>query len=136
MGDAFFCLASDQIKLQSLKSKGGAEDDVEQDMADKVLEATKKAVISTVVKKNVIENIIPIIIALKKQLEELKSPLICDLFKYLRRLMEDYKTEVTDILAADKQLAKEIEFELRRFEQEELEKLEGQQRERRERRRS
>jgi TolA-binding protein len=115
--DTFFCLASDQIKLQSLKSKAGAEDEpeTEQDMAGKVMEAAKKTIISGAVKKNVIENIIPIIIALKHKLESIKSPLISDLFSYLRRLMEDFKTEVSDILSADKQLAKEIEFELRRF---------------------
>ena len=47
-----------------------------------------------VVKKNVIENIIPIVIALKHKLEELKSPLIDDLMHCLRELMKDYKNEV------------------------------------------
>ncbi len=67
------------------------------------------------VKKNVIENIIPIIIALKHRLEELKSPLIGDLMNCLRELMKDYKNEVKDMLAADKQLAAEIEFDLKKW---------------------
>merc|ERR1719319_1026807 len=76
------------------------------------------------------ENVIPIIIGLKHKLEAAKSPLISDLFQYLRKLMEDYKNEVTEILSADKQLAKEIEFDLRRFEQEEQERKEREEAER------
>merc|ERR1719193_1946604 len=129
--DTFYCLASDSIKLASLKSKGGEEEpETEQDMAGKVLEAAKKTIISGVVKKNVMENIIPIIIALKHKLESVKSPLVSDIFKYLRKLMEDYKNEVNDILAADKQLAKEIEFDMRRYEQEQQEIKEREEQER------
>ena len=65
------------------------------------------------VKKNVIENIIPIVIALKHKLEKLRSPLLDDLMTYLREVMKDYKNEVKEILAADKQLATEIQFDLK-----------------------
>ena len=65
-----------------------------------------------------IENIIPIVISLKHKLEEEKSPLIDDLMNCLRELMKDYKNEVKDMLAADKQLATEIEFDLKRWEEE------------------
>ncbi|KAK7080184.1 hypothetical protein SK128_001287 [Halocaridina rubra] len=43
------------------------------------------------------------------------------LLLYLKELMKDYKNEVKEILAGDKQLAKEIEFDLRRFDQEQRE---------------
>lgn len=86
--------------------------------------AAKRFIISNTVKTNVIENIIPIIIALKHKLEELKSPLLDDLMTCLRELMKDYKNEVKDILAADKQLATEIEFDLKKWE-EEQKKLEA-----------
>ena len=72
MQDALACLASEEIKLASLKSKpeGGEEVDPNTeatagDVAGAVLAAAKKTIISQVVKKNVIENIIPIVIALK-----------------------------------------------------------------------
>lgn len=42
----------------------------------------------------------------------------------LRELMKDYKNEVKDMLAADKQLASEIEFDLKKWE-EEQKKLEA-----------
>ena len=37
---------------------------------------------------------------------------------YLRELMKDYKNEVKEILAADKQLATEIQFDLKKWEEE------------------
>ena len=73
------------------------------------------------VKTNVIENIVPIVIALKRKLEEMKSPLIDDLMSYLREIMKDYKSEVKEILSADKQLAAEIQFDLKKWEEEQLE---------------
>ena len=45
----------------------------------------------------------------KHKLEKLKSPLLDDLMNCLRELMKDYKNEVKEILAADKQLATEIQ---------------------------
>ena len=74
-----------------------------------------------VVKKNVIENIIPIVIALKHKLEEMKSGLLDDLMAYLREVMKDYKNEVKEILAADKQLATEIQYDLKKWEEEQAE---------------
>ena len=45
-------------------------------------------------KKNVIENIVPVVISLKHILEKAHSPVLKDLMVYLRELMKDYKTEV------------------------------------------
>jgi condensin-2 complex subunit D3 len=81
--------------LASLKSKADEDEGAtEEDMGAAVLDAAKKSIISQVVKKNYIENIIPIVIALKHKLEEQKSPLIDDLMNCLRELMKDYKNEV------------------------------------------
>ena len=70
--DTLACLASEEIKLASLKSKAEGMEEVDPnaeatagDVAGAVLAAAKKTIISQVVKKNVIENIIPIVIALK-----------------------------------------------------------------------
>merc|ERR1711862_677495 len=87
-------------------------------MAGMLVAAAKKKIISQVVKKNVIENIIPIVIALKHKLEKFRSPLLDDLMTYLREVMKDYKNEVKEILAADKQLATEIQFDLKKWEEE------------------
>ena len=120
--DTLAVLASDEIKLASLKSKvEGEEEPIEDphaEMAGALVAAAKKKIISQVVKKNVIENIIPIVIALKHKLEKLRSPLLDDLMTYLREVMKDYKNEVKEILAADKQLATEIQFDLKKWEEE------------------
>jgi len=90
-----------------------------------------------IVKKNVIENIVPIIIHLKHLLEEKHSPLLGPLMQYLTDLMKDYKSEISgfvlhsysvfsfltacliiccsEIMIADKQLAKELDYDLRQF---------------------
>jgi hypothetical protein len=47
-----------------------------------------------IVKKNVIENIVPIIIHLKHLLEEKHSPLLGPLMQYLTDMMKDYKSEI------------------------------------------
>ena len=48
-----------------------------------------------VVKRNVIENIVPILIAVKHKLEENRSSLMKHLLLYLKELMKDYKNEVS-----------------------------------------
>lgn len=111
--------------MASLKTKQDEDEGHTQEgEAQGAFIAAKRFIISNTVKTNVIENIIPIIIALKHKLEELKSPLLDDLMTCLRELMKDYKNEVKDILAADKQLATEIEFDLKKWE-EEQKKLEA-----------
>jgi len=124
--DTLYILASDEIKLASLKSRGGGEDEEGGDNLEAALvAATKRQIITQVVKKNTIENILPIVIALKTKLTEDKSPLVGDVFNFLRKLMEDYKDEVTEILDANKQLASEIAYDIRMYE-------EGQEKEREE----
>lgn len=39
----------------------------------------------------------------------------------LKEVMKDYRTEVQDVLSADRQLANEIEFDLKRFEEQQKE---------------
>ncbi|XP_042229630.1 condensin-2 complex subunit D3-like isoform X2 [Homarus americanus] len=121
--DTLTVLSCDEIKLASLKNR---PEDVDQptDQAEQAAMAgmvIKKTIISQVVKRHVIENIVPILIAMKHKLEEHRSPLMKHLLLYLKEIMKDYKNEVKEILTGDKQLAKEIEFDLRRFDQEQQE---------------
>lgn len=50
--------------------------------------------LSQVVKCNMIENIIPIMIAVKHKLEEQRSPLMKHLLLFFKEIMKDYKNEV------------------------------------------
>ncbi|ESO91741.1 hypothetical protein LOTGIDRAFT_233338 [Lottia gigantea] len=117
--DSLAILSSKEIKISSMKAKPTAQDDDEQqpDMAAVVLATAKKHLITQVVKKNVIENIVPIVTSLKYILEKEKSPVLKDLMIYLQVLMKDFKTEIEEILASDKQLLKELNFDIKRFEE-------------------
>ncbi|XP_071500786.1 condensin-2 complex subunit D3-L-like [Diadema antillarum] len=117
--DTLHILCSKEIKLASLHAKQTNPEDIveEMQMAEAVMAQAKSKIISQVVKKNVIENVVPVIIALKHMLEKEHSPLLGDLMLYLKELMKDYRNEVKDILSADRQLASEIEFDLRKFDE-------------------
>lgn len=116
--DVLWVLCSDEIKLQTIAA--AAEDAAtEEDPAQVFLHTTRKALLSTVVRVNLVENVIPVVIALKNKLEAARSPLLRSLLMFLRELMRDYKAEIKDILAADKKLASEVAYDLRRLEQEE-----------------
>lgn len=55
------------------------------------------------------------------QLEKQHSPLLKELMFCLKEVMKDYRSEVQDVLSADRQLANEIEFDLKRFEEQQKE---------------
>ncbi|XP_069133274.1 condensin-2 complex subunit D3-L-like [Argopecten irradians] len=118
--DALTILASKEIKLSSLKAKNSEEDVAdEQEMAAIVMATAKKTIITQALKKNVVENIVPVVISLKHILEKQRSPLQRYLLAYLMELVKDFKNEVKEILSADKQLATEIEYDLKKFEEQE-----------------
>ena len=54
------------------------------------------------------ENVVPTLIELRTLFAEKRSPLTGALMATLRVLLKDYKSEISDLLACDKQLAKEV----------------------------
>ncbi|KAI9554187.1 hypothetical protein GHT06_019459 [Daphnia sinensis] len=117
--DALAVLSSEDIKLASLAASTEDDPVEKEDIAQAIVQSTKKAIIAQVVKRNVIENIVPIVVALKRKLAANKSSLMGNLMQFLRELMKDYKDEIQEILAEDRQLMAEIDFDLKRFEQQE-----------------
>ncbi|KAJ8051209.1 Condensin-2 complex subunit D3 [Holothuria leucospilota] len=117
--DTLAILGFKDIKLASLRARNVNQADVVQEveMAQAVMNQAKTKLISQVVKKNDIENIVPVVIALKQVLVKVRSPLMRHLMLFLKELMKDYRHEIKDILAADRQLAAEIEFDICRFEE-------------------
>ncbi|CAB4038407.1 Hypothetical predicted protein, partial [Paramuricea clavata] len=114
------------IKLSSTHVHAAEDFADEGDEAGAAMANARTKFLTQVVKKNMIENIVPIIIELKNLLEKQRSPLLKDLMLCLKEIMKDYRAEVQDVLSADRQLANEIEFDLRKFEEEQKE-LEKQQ---------
>ncbi|XP_048417970.1 condensin-2 complex subunit D3 isoform X2 [Stegostoma tigrinum] len=119
LSDTFVVMSCKEIKLSSMKTKPGdeAQMDDEMAMANAVMQAAQKKLISQVQKKNFVENIIPIVTSLKNQLEQKHLPALKDLMHYLREVMQDYRNEVKDFFAVDKQLAAELEYDLKKYEE-------------------
>ncbi|VAI24226.1 unnamed protein product [Triticum turgidum subsp. durum] len=80
------------------------------------LQAAKGRAVTQVAKKNLIQIAIPIFIELKRLLESKNSPLTGCLMECLRTLLKDYKNEFDEILVADKQLQKELLYDMQKFE--------------------
>lgn len=79
--------------------------------------ALKGRIITQVAKKNLIQIAIPIFIELKRLLESQNSPLTGCLMDCLRSLLKDYKNEIDEILVADKQLQKELVYDMNKYEE-------------------
>lgn len=62
-----------------------------------------------------VESIVPIVIELKRHLENDRSPLLRDVFIFLRELLRDHKAHLQDIFARDRQLATEVEYDMRQL---------------------
>ncbi|XP_066115869.1 condensin-2 complex subunit D3 [Saccopteryx bilineata] len=118
LSDTFEVLSSKEIKLLAMRSKPDKDLLVEEDdmaLANVVMQEAQKKLISQVQKRNFIENIIPIIISLKTVLEKNRMPALRELMAYLREVMQDYRDEVKDFFAVDKQLASELEYDMKKY---------------------
>lgn len=78
--------------------------------------AARGKAITQAVKKGLIQNTVPIFIELKRLLESKNSPLTGSLMECLRVILKDYKNEIDDILVADKQLQKELIYDMQKYE--------------------
>ncbi|XP_054985998.1 condensin-2 complex subunit D3 isoform X2 [Sorex araneus] len=118
LSDTFEILSSREIKLLAMRCRPDKDLLLEEDdvaLANVVMQEAQKKIISQVQKRNFIENIIPIIVTLKSLLEKKKIPALRDLMNYLREMMQDYRDEVKDFFAVDKQLASELEYDMKKY---------------------
>ncbi|XP_014112787.1 PREDICTED: condensin-2 complex subunit D3 [Pseudopodoces humilis] len=120
LSDTFAVLSCKEIKLSSMRCR--PEEHIEPDedemaVADAVMQVAQKKLISQVQKKNFIENVIPIITSLKSLMEQKRIPALKDLMNCLREMMQDYRNEIKDFFAVDKQLAAELEYDMRKYEE-------------------
>ncbi|XP_016072876.1 PREDICTED: condensin-2 complex subunit D3 isoform X2 [Miniopterus natalensis] len=118
LSDTFEVLSSKEIKLLAMRSKPDKDLLLEEDdmaLADVVMQEAQKKLISQVQKRNFIENVIPIIVSLKTVLEKNKVPALRELMHYLREVMQDYRDEIKDFFAVDKQLASELEYDMKKY---------------------
>ncbi|XP_069732475.1 condensin-2 complex subunit D3 [Phaenicophaeus curvirostris] len=120
LSDTFAVLSCKEIKLSTMRSKPSEDIQPEEEevaTANAVMQAAQKKLISQVQKKNFVENVIPIITSLKALMEQKRIPALRDLMNYLREMMQDYRTEIKDFFAVDKQLAAELEYDMKKYEE-------------------
>ncbi|CAL1413239.1 unnamed protein product [Linum trigynum] len=117
--DAFQVLACKEIRIQPARgsaSDAGEASEEEGSGGDGNGLSAKGRAITQAIRKSLIQNTIPIFIELKRLLESKNSPLIGSLMECLRVLLKDYKNEIDEILIADKQLQKELAYDMQRYE--------------------
>ncbi|XP_061237648.1 condensin-2 complex subunit D3 isoform X7 [Bos javanicus] len=120
LSDTFEVLSSKEIRLQVLRARADRDqlgEEEELAPARAALQESQKKLLSQVQKRNLIEMIIPIIASLKSALEKNKIPALRELMLYLREVMQDYGDEVQDFFTVDKQLAAELEYDMRRYQE-------------------
>lgn len=113
-------MACKEIRIQSSKGSDAAADAEEEGgdaggSAGAALLAAKGRAVTQVAKKNLVQHAVPIFIELKRLLESKNSPLMGSLMDCLRVLLKDYKNEIDEILVADKQLRKELIYDMEKY---------------------
>ncbi|KAI6687288.1 hypothetical protein NL676_024116 [Syzygium grande] len=117
--DAFQILACKEIRLPTSRNSTLESPEMDEESngsGGTSAAAAKGRVISQAVRKSLIQNTIPIFIELKRLLESKNSPLTGSLMDCLRLLLKDYKNEIDDILVADKQLQRELLYDMQKHE--------------------
>lgn len=76
------------------------------------LEAAKSRLLGKMARKHTVENLVPVLVALRGVLLERRSPLIGELTRYLRLLWRECGDDIQDALASDPQLLAELKYDM------------------------
>ncbi|KAK8793305.1 hypothetical protein WA158_004664 [Blastocystis sp. Blastoise] len=106
--DCFSILCSKEIKI-------GKRIDEEDNIPEQLQEAKTK-VLNKIHKRAVIEQILPLLVTLKHKLESHQSSLLKELMVYFKILFGSYKKELSEFLESDPHLERELEYDMRQFE--------------------
>ncbi|WCJ23486.1 Condensin-2 complex subunit CAP-D3 [Euphorbia peplus] len=113
--DAFQILACKEIRIPCGRGSNTDAGDIEEEGGDGASAAAAKGRVTQAIRKGLIQNTIPIFIELKRLLESKNSPLVGSLMECLRILLKDYKNEIDELLVADKQLQKELIYDIQKY---------------------
>ncbi|CAN0918141.1 Condensin-2 complex subunit CAP-D3 [Linum grandiflorum] len=114
--DAFQILACKEIRIQTARGAAADAPEAEEEGGGEGGLSAKGRAITQAIRKSLIQNTVPIFIELKRLLESKNSPLIGSLMDCLRVLLKDYKNEIDEILIADKQLQRELVYDMQKYE--------------------
>lgn len=147
VAEVFTVLSCPEIRVASAARRRSADAAAEAAAADPVdaMAAAKGRMLSKLARKNTMENVVPVLIALKNMLQAARSPLLGALMQYLKHVFSEYRDDlkgttvvprlsvavgmtvtlwlfclaclVPEMLAADRQLEQEVEYDLRMYEE-------------------
>mmetsp|Transcript_72509 Transcript_72509/g.143780 ORF Transcript_72509/g.143780 Transcript_72509/m.143780 type:complete len:1574 (+) Transcript_72509:42-4763(+) len=113
LSDGLALLCCKEMRICFTTQKAGQDEDGEADgTGDKASAEAARGVLSSILKRNMCENIVPVLIQLKNLMEERHSPFLRQLRHCLREILRDFKDDLKTMLAGDAQLANEIAFDL------------------------
>jgi len=109
--DIFAILSSQEMKLDKAAASSGDAD------SDDTASHVSSQMVSEILKRHIRDNVLPVLVHLKKSLERRKSSMSGSLLDYFHRISVQYPNEVKDLLKNDRQLRGEFEFDMRRRQQ-------------------
>merc|ERR1712137_153492 len=116
LADALSLLCCKEMRICFTTQKATQDDDCDGEglptAADKASVEATRGVLSSILKRNMCENVVPVMIQLKNVMEAQHSPFLRQLRHCLREILKDFKDDLQDMLAGDAQLANEIAFDL------------------------
>jgi len=113
LSDGLALLCCKEMRICFTTQRAGQDEDGEADgTGDKASAEAARGVLSSILKRNMCENIVPVLIQLKNLMEARHSPFLRQLRHCLREILRDFKDDLKTMLAGDAQLANEIAFDL------------------------
>merc|ERR1719456_1444430 len=111
LNDSLSLLGCKEMRICFSTKQADAATDGQQSGAQGAEEVTR-GILSSLLKRNLCENIMPVLIQLKDLMERKFSPFLRQLRYCIREILRDFKDDLKEILAGDAQLASEIAYDL------------------------
>ena len=118
--DALRLLPSPEIKVNAAKLTSGADEEAIEtkspSQSNEVAANARGKLVGALVRRHLVEGVVPLLVELRHMMQASRHPLLGPLMSCMAQLLRDHKTEIEDILAGDRQLAKELAFDMRQAE--------------------
>ncbi|GAX77789.1 hypothetical protein CEUSTIGMA_g5232.t1 [Chlamydomonas eustigma] len=121
-GDILRLLASKEMRASQSKIVASEDDGAPGEGVGsgggggEALSLAKGKLLGALMKKHLVDAVVPIMLEMRSMMQACKHPLLGQLMVTLACLLRDHKAEIEDILAADRQLAREIVYDMKQAE--------------------
>ena len=126
--DTFAILCSDAARVHTTADGTAQVQEEVIENAEAAASVAKNKLLSKIAHKNALQNVVPIIVSLKRQLERIHSPLLKSIMSYFSFLFRFHRRELDNALAEDPTVASEIQYDLRKMDEQEKEEEEEEKR--------